>query len=148
MTDIPDIEFQSLKEAADYAKVHRQAIFMAIKKNQLKGEKKEIHGKSQWCIFRKDLDEYRSNKYNREKRIVDGEKLFDLELDRWSVLHAAKTLSAVLGKPYPPAHIYYLLRTGQLRAQKKAGAWVITRQELIDLYKTESGQNPDQLSFA
>ena len=142
-----DIEFYSLSKASLYAHVCRQAIFLAIKKGQLKAEKKEVNGRIQWIIKRSHLDEYRSGKYNREKRMVDGEKLFDLALDRWSVLHAAKTISSILRKPYPTAHIYYLLRTGKIIGKKKAGAWVISRDELIKLYHKEIGEEPNQMAL-
>lgn len=141
MTEKND-EFYSLSEASAYARVCRQAIFAAIKKKQLKAEKRMVTNQDgtcrlSWVILKKDLDAYRASKYNREKRVVDGEKLFDIANDKWSVWHAAKTLSGMMGKSYPSTHIYYLLRTGQLRGSKKGGAWVIRRQELVDLYNRE-----------
>lgn len=144
-----EIEFFSLADAARFSHVGRQAVFVAIKKGQLKATKKMgTSGKMQWFIKRSDLDEYRANKYCRDKRVVDGEKLFDIENDRWSVLHASKTLSAMLGKPFPTAHIYYLLRTGKIRGMRKGGSWVISRDSLVDLYYKESGENPNQLELA
>lgn len=136
--------FRSLRQAADYAKTCRQAIFLAIRKKQLNAEKQFIQKRKgnwskQWVITKKDLDVYRANKYNREKRVVDGKKLFDIGDDRWSVLHAAKTLSAMLGRNYPTAHIYYLLRIGQLRAYKKGNGWVLTKEQVQDLYLKEVG---------
>ncbi len=144
-------QFYSLAEAAKYSRVCRQAVFLAIQKKQLKAEKRMMVGaggkrRLQWVINRKDLDAYRSSKYNREKRIVDGEKLFDIENDRWSVLHASKVLSEMLGRAYPAAHIYYLIRYGKLRAHKKGNAWVISRESLLNLYNQESG--PDAIEMA
>ena len=144
------MEFKSLNEAAEYAHVCRQAMFLAIRKGQLKAEKRTVHGQEQWHIEQKDLDDYRANKYNREKRVYEGQKLFDLDNDRWSVLHAAKTLSEMLGRHYPLHHLYYLLRIGRLRAQKHGNAWVISREALIEIYDLESTEKSSdkQMRFA
>lgn len=133
-------EFYSLKEAADYAHICRQAIFVAIQKGNLKAVKKPLvypngNIEMRWCILRSDLDEYRKSKHLSDKRIVDGEKLFDIEDDRWSVLHASKTLSSMIGRPITIYHLYYLLRFGKLRGYKKGGCWIIKRQDLLELYE-------------
>jgi hypothetical protein len=137
----PDV-FNSLAEAAEYAHTCRQAVFSAIKKNQLKAEKKVSKNPRgrfllQWSIKKSDLDEYRQSKYNCEKRTHEGEKLFDIEQDRLSVLHAAKILSEAMGRFYPSHRLYYLLRTGRVRGYKKAGAWIIKKEELINVYNEE-----------
>jgi hypothetical protein len=132
-----DEVFTSLTEAAKYAHVCRQAIFLAIKKKKLKAVQKKFKGQMQWVILKQDLDEYRADKYNRDKCKIEGELIIDLDQDRWSVAHAAKTLSSMLRRPYPAAHLYYLLRLGELRASKKGGRWVISKKELIDLYQKE-----------
>ena len=135
-----DEVFISLTEAGKYARVGRQAIFQAIKKKQLKAVKKMLRkNQAQWIISRKDLDEYRSQKYNCEKREFQGEKLIDLEQNRWSVAQAAKVLSVMLCRSYPSAHLYYLLRIGELRAQKRGGMWVISKEELTKIYQKEMG---------
>lgn len=145
-------EFNSLAEAARYARIGRQAIYLAILKNQLKAEKKMVPTKKgaeveRWVVRRDDIDEYRRSKYNREKRMVDGEKLFDIEHDRWSVLHASKALSSMLKRPYPTHHLYYLLRRGSLRGQKKGSAWIIKREDLLKIFMKETKKNPDQLEM-
>lgn len=137
----PD-EFNSLSQAAKYAHTCRQAIYVAIRKKQLKAVKKTVLNcrgaiREQWIIQKVDIDEYRKSKHNREKRVFEGEKLFDIENDRWSVLHAAKTISAMLGRHYPAHHIYYLLRKGEIRGCKKGGAWVLNREQLLSLYNRE-----------
>ena len=142
-------EFLSLKEAASEGRVVRQAIFLAIKSGHLKGEKKNIRGRLQWTVLKEDLDSYRRNKYSRDKRVVDGQKLFDLEEGRYSVLHCAKILASSLGRPYHAYRLYYLLRIGELRGEKKGSAWVICKQELVDLFKREmAGFEDQQMKFA
>lgn len=140
-------KFYSLAEAAKYAHVCRHAIFVAIRKKNLKAEKKMIlkangTNKWQWVIFRKDLDEYRASKYNRDKRVVDGEKLFDLENDKWSILHAAKTLSTMLGRHYTTARLYYLLRMGKIRGFKRGNAWVLSKDTVREIYYEERCEYP------
>ena len=137
----PDV-FYSLRSAGKYANVEGQAMYLAIKKGQLKAEKIKItyrNGSTRevWSIRRDDIDAYRKTKYLREKRYVDGEKLFDITNDKWSVLHASKVLHAMLDIPYPTGHLYYLIRTGQLQAYKKGGAWIIRQKDLVDLYEKE-----------
>jgi len=131
--------FTSLNKAAAYAHVTRQAIFLAIKKKQLKAERNAIGGRIYWFIKRSDLDEYRSTKYNREKRMLEGEHIISLEKDKWSVLHAAKAIAHMLGRPYPAAHIYYLLRVGKLRGSKRGGMWVLSPTDIRALYRQEIG---------
>lgn len=129
--------FNSLAQAAEYSHVSRQAIYVAIRKGEIKAEKRLVGKKMQWIITQEDLDAYRASKYIREKRVFEGKKLFDLSENRWSTLHAHKVLSQMLGRPYPLHHIYYLLRLGKLRAQKYGGAWVITKESLLELYEKE-----------
>lgn len=146
--------FYSLRTAGKYAKVTGQAMKSAINKKQLKAEKIPItyrNGATRmvWRIHKSDIDEYRKSKYIRDKRVVDGEKLYDINEDRWSVLHAAKVLSVMLNRPYTTAHIYYLIRYGLLRAYKRGGAWIIRKQDLVDLYEQENAleENYRQIKF-
>lgn len=128
--------FKSLTEAADYTGTTRQAVKVAIEKGHLKAEKKYIvHPKSKaliktWHITLEDLEDYRRNKYNSEKKQIDGQKVFDYNADRWSVSFTAKVLSVAWGIPVPFTRIYYFLRTGQLRAQKKGINWVINPEDV------------------
>ena len=131
------MDFSSLAQAAEYSHVSRQAIYLAIRKGEIKAEKRLIGGKMQWIITQENLDAYRASKYIREKRVYNGKKLFDLSENRWSTLHAHKVLSQMLGRPYPLHHIYYLLRTGKLRADKCGAAWVITKESLLEIYEKE-----------
>lgn len=145
-----DNELVGLGEVSEYAKVCRQAIYLAIRKGNLKGTrqlKKLSNGTTRklWVIKKEDVDAYRANKYSRDKRMHNGEKLFDIANDKWSVLHAAKALSAVLGYPYHTSRIYYLLRTGKLKGKKLGSAWVISRDALITIYESEATKDDKQL---
>lgn len=115
----------NLDEAAQYMKVTRQAVGMAIKHNKLKATLK--NGK--WIVTEKDLDHYRMNKYVREHSLRDGELLFDPSKGELSVLQTAKLLG------YKIQRVYYLLHTGQIRASKKGCAWVIHKDEVQRVYE-------------
>jgi len=133
MTETNEVAFYSLRQAAKYGKVSRQAIYSAIRKNRLKAEKVG----SKWKILKRDYDEYRLNRHNRELRIYDGEKVFDEELGHYSVMFISKALSSALGRSYHPQHIYYLIRMGQLRAFKKGSSWVIRGDDAQALFEKE-----------
>jgi predicted DNA-binding protein YlxM (UPF0122 family) len=145
-------EFYSLNEAAQDAKITRQGVYIAIRKGGLKATKTKEPTKyskrGQWVIKKADLDEYRANKYNRDKRKVEGESLFDLDRGYFSVNHVAKIMGKMLNHRVPTAHIYYMIRKGDLRAYKKGGAWVIKKEDAIALYEKESGNTKEQMRFA
>lgn len=105
----------------------RQAIFQAIKKGRLTAQKRLINGKTQWVIQHEDLQDYLKSKHIRENRIFDGKKLYNVTEGRWSVLHVAKYLMV------PPHHVYYLLRIGELRAEKHANSWIIPYEQVHEL---------------
>lgn len=142
-TQNPPEEFFSLTEAAQYCHVTRQAIYVAIRKRNLVATKKG----RRWNIKRSDMDYYRSNKYNRDRRKIGNELLFDMEKGFFSVLQVCKVISATIGRPYSLQHIYYLLRTGQLKAMKKGSAWVITKEDAIKLLDKAKGETKEQMSF-
>lgn len=123
----------TLREAGEYAKVHRQAIFKAIKKGRLKAHR---DGKI-WVISKKDLDQYRQEKKDTFLLKHNGEYIFDVEKGYFSVHQVAQIISHTFGYLYRPTRIYYLIRSGQLRAFRKGRSWVITRQDAINLLNLE-----------
>ena len=136
-------EFFSLKQAGDYAHVKRQAVYLAIKNRGLKAEKIG----SRWRIKRADYDEWRANKYNRDKRKINGQLVFDLEKGHFSLNQVCKIFSETLGYSYSLQHLYYLVRTGQLKAFRKGSAWVIVKEDAIELLEKERGNDKRQRSF-
>lgn len=141
--NIPEAFF-SLREAAEYMHIERQAVYAAIQKGRLKS--KIVNRRH--VITRKDVDEYRANKYNRDLRTMEGEPIFDLEKGHLSVNHVSKTIAAMLRRPYPVQHIYYLLRTGELKGFKKGGTWVISKDDAKALYEKEIQEDSRQMTFA
>lgn len=134
-------EFLNLKEAAQYAHVSRQAPYNAIKKGTLKG----ILINRKWYVSRKDLDDYRGNKYNPDLKKREGELVFDMDKGHFSVQHVAKVISHALGHEYSFQHLYYLLRTGQVRGFRKGRAWVIAKEEAIQLLEIELGRQDQRM---
>lgn len=134
--------YLSIPEAARHAKVEPQSIWVAIRKNKIKATKCGIitsTGKFTlgWVILVNDLDDYRKNRFNRDRRIVDGKKLFDIGAGRFSVFHVSKILSSRLNRKITIDRIYYLIYRGHLRAAKNSGAWVISNEELEKVHQLE-----------
>lgn len=140
---IPE-EFFTLQEAANYMHIKRQAVYAALKKGRLTSKRVNRNH----VFTRKQLDEYRADKFNRENRLVDGEKVYDFEKGLLSVNHVAKTISAMLRRPYALQRIYYLIHIGELKAYKKGGTWVIHKEDAKSLYDKESQEDARQMRFA
>lgn len=134
-------ELMTLGQAAKYGKVTRQAYYVALKQGRLKA----TQIKRKWYVTKEDLDEYRGNKYNRDLRKQDGEFVFDMEKGHFSVPQICKILSASLKRPYAINHLYYLVRTGQIKAFRKGYAWVIHKDEAIALLEKEMGHQKEQM---
>lgn len=142
MTDNADTEeYMTLSEAAKYAHVTRQAYYVALKQGRLKA----TQIKRKWYVKKKDLDEYRGNKYNRDLRKQDGELVFDLEKGHFSIAQVCKVISSALKRPYPKNSLYYLVRTGQVKAFRKGCAWVIHKEDAVALLEKELGVNKNQM---
>ena len=128
-----DSEFNDLRGAAAYAHVGRQALYLAISKGALKAKKKGLR----WTVCVSDMDDYITNKYNRDNRKVDGELLFDMDKGFFSVFHVSKILSRELGYHYKSQRIYYLIQHGRIKAMKKGSAWVIAKEDWTLLLNKE-----------
>ena len=110
----------SISEAAKINGITRQAIYVAIKQKKLKANK----GSARWEITLKDLEEYRKQKYSREKSTFNGELLFDKSKGLYSIRETAKILKV------PAQQIYYATRVGLMKAIRKGAAWVIHISEI------------------
>lgn len=135
----------SLKEAAKHSKVGRQAIYAAIKKGRLKAKKNH---KGRFKIDPKDLEDYRITKFNRDYRMINGQKIYSIEDGKFSTTYTAKLFASVFRKPFPVARIYYLIKRGDLKAYKTGSAWVIKRDDAVTYYQKVLKGNPNQIAFA
>ncbi len=135
--EIPE-GYYSLKETAEYGHVTRQAIFVAIYKDKLKAIKIGRHR----YIKREDYDAYRLNKYNREERVVDGERVFDFEKGEYSVQQISKIYSHSTGRFYGTQRIYYLIHSGQLKAFRKGKTWVVKKEDAVEFFDKENKMQP------
>lgn len=132
MTNKENVEEQvesnvvSITEAAKINGVTRQAIYVAIKLKKLKAHKES----RRWEISLKDLDEYRKNKYSREKSLYEGELLFDHSKGFYSINQVAKLLNV------PAQKIYYATRVGLMKAHRKGAAWVVHMDD-IEAYRAK-----------
>lgn len=111
----------TITEAAKINNVTRQAIYVAIKLNKLKARKDT----TRWEIHLDDLEDYRRQKYSREKSMDDkGELIFDKTKGYYSVNQVAAMLKV------PPQKIYYATRSGLLKAHRKGAAWVMHEDDV------------------
>ncbi len=124
----------SLTEAANRYHVTRQAIFLAIKKRNLKAHQEG----RQWYIYERDIDEYRASKYNREKSKFNGQYLYSREKHEMSPRQCAKLFGV------EEQHIYYLVHVGKLEAEKRGYAIVIKYEDAMK----RLGEDPRQEKFA
>lgn len=129
-----DGKLMDLQDAGDYARVSWRAIYFAIRRGDLEATKGVSN---KWYVTKRAVDDYRMNKYNPDKRRFNDEKIYDIENGYLSVQHVARTLGAMLKRPYDVQHIYYLIRKGELTCYKKGYSVVIKREDAIALYEAE-----------
>lgn len=114
-------ETVSVVEAARILKVTRQAIYFAIRCNKIKVYKLN----DKYRIFKKDLNDYFSHKYSRDRIVIDGKPLFDEKNGIVSAQRAADILGVPLQK------IYHAARTGKIRAERRRSSWIIYVEDLL-----------------
>jgi hypothetical protein len=125
--------YYSLNEAASHARVQRQALYVAIRKGRLKAEKFD----DKWIVAKDDLDEYRASKFDRDARVFQGERIYDLEKGTFSVTQVCQILSQNLNAPYPRSKLYYYMKTKVINSYRKGHAWVINREDAFLLLQYE-----------
>lgn len=112
----------SVSEAARIKKVTRQAIYLAIRLKRLKAYKHD----ERWRVFLVDLKDYDANRFSRiHHSTFNGQPVFDEEKGYFSVDKAAKMINI------PKQKLYYAVRTGLLKAERKKSAWVIHVSDLL-----------------
>lgn len=121
------------QEAAAYAHVTRQAIYLAMIKGLLKSEKRG----GRKFITQYDLDEYRLNKYNRQRKTGSGEHVFNIDRGLFSVPQICSILSAKLNVKISAQRIYYCLRKGYLPSYRHGSYWVIKLEDAEKFMVTE-----------
>jgi len=64
------------------------------------------------------------------------------------VTYVSKGLSEMLKTHYSCQRLYYLLRIGKLRGEKKGGQWVIRKEDANALYFKYIREDEKQMRFA
>jgi len=121
----------SINDAAELLKVTRMAIYAAIQKGRIKTC---LDGNGHMKIAYKDLETYEVSKYKRSESKFNGAKIFDKEKGLFSVKECANALGIKMQA------VYFLLRVGKLKAEKK-GAQLVISVETIRAYKEEYRSN-------
>lgn len=130
-------EYITIKQAADIAHVTTQAIYTAIRKGALSAIKRC----NRWVMTGSSLEDYRLNKYNRDKRKFNGQFVFNIEKGLFSVSQISKIMSNELSRHFSVQHVYYLIRSGALKASRMGAAWVINREDAIVLLQNYKEKN-------
>ena len=120
----------TVDKAAKYLKVSRQAIYIALVKKLIKGEKQS----NRWLLTKKDLDDYQKNRWSRINKQYEGEPVFDS--DNLSVAQASSLIRQ------PNNFLYARIRNGKIKAYRKGCTWIIPKSELskFTLLKKEIAQ--------
>lgn len=137
----------TLVEAAYYARVQRGALYLAVRLKKLKAYKV---GKK-WMVSLQDVDEYRLNKYNPQKRKVSGQLVYDFDKGFYSVEYTAKIISDVFREYFPPSKVYYLIRLGEILVARKGKYLVISKDEIQRYIEKEHKRREEkdrQINFA
>jgi len=125
-------ELLSLTAAAQYAKVQRQAFWLALEKGRLKAVGKHVvKGRRQWMFKKSDIDEYRKTKYDRQYSVHNGDLKFCPEKNRWSVGQVSKYMSV------PANRIYYLVRSGQLKSYRVGTAIILKKEDFVPVLSSD-----------
>lgn len=142
-------DFKTLAEAAEYSHLAKVSIYDAIKKGKLRASKQPfLRRRSRWMVTKEDLDDYRRNKFNRERAVHKGKLIYDLDEGRWGVYHAAKILSEVLSRPFRPQCIYEGIHRGEIVASKCGSRWIIAKDEILKIYERNLNKEEEQMKFA
>ena len=106
-------ELLSVNDAAKQKSVTPQAIYAAIKKQQLP----YISFKGRIYLQKEAFDRLYIGKYSRSKLVINGERVFDGS--RFSVKDAAKKLQMSVQQ------VYYAIKKSIISAEKKGNTWVV-----------------------
>lgn len=126
-SDLSNKENLSTGEASKILNITKSAIHAAIKNKRLPATFKT----TRWVIHKDDLIEYEKTKYNRSKSLFQGRPLYCPEQGEYSVNQTAELLDT------SPQRIYYLIRHGEIKSDRRGSAWIITKAEIDKIYQTE-----------
>ena len=118
-----------MKQAAEYAKLCRSSLYLCIKKKRIKAFKK---GRC-WVIKKSQIDYYLKSRFKRDDIVFNGERVFDFNAGRYSILHITKILSEKLNEKFNYQRVYYLIRCGKLKSKKIGLHYVISEKSIQEL---------------
>lgn len=129
-SDLSNKQTLSTGEASKIMNITKSAVHAAIKNKRLNATFKT----TRWVIHKDDLIEYEKNRYNRSKSLFQGRPLYCPEKGEYSVNQTAELLNT------SPQRIYYLIRNGGLKSDRRGSAWIITKAEIDKIYEMEKNR--------
>lgn len=144
MEPLSDQEILNISEAAAYAHITKTAVYVAIYNKKIKAKKIGRY----WAIAKKDLDEYRANKYNIANKKFNGEKIYDIDKGCFTIGQAAVILANMLHTDFDKQRLYYRIRTGELKATQVGNNWVVTKEQIEEIYRLEICDSSNKLEVS
>jgi hypothetical protein len=123
----------TISELAEAIGKTRGAIAFAIMRKALVAGKRE----GRWRIKKEDYQDYVANKYNTDKRTINGERVFDGSCGKYSIRRAKDYVNTAIKEndpadkhPITIQNIYYQIRAGRLKTYKIGYDYVIKKEDL------------------
>lgn len=135
MPESREKDWVSVERTATILRSTQQNVYELIKRGRLSCRKKDG---TLTQVYLPSIDNYLQNKFSREYAKVNGELVYDLDKGRLSVLMVAKMLKIT------PQRVYYLIRHGVIKAEKR-GWYTVVHQE--DLERDFKIKNIEQLKI-
>jgi excisionase family DNA binding protein len=127
-------EFLTLKQVAKTLNISEQGVGMAVRRKTLRTVKQGWR----YYVTRSELNRYVQDKLYRPSHSGSGgfgPRIFNYPRGLLDVAGAAMVLRR------NEQHIYYLLRTKQLKARKYGGVWLIFMRDVL-IYSRKKGIEP------
>lgn len=116
-------KYITITKAAQLAGITKQTMFAATRKHVL--QYKVIEGirytTKEW------LNEYLSNRFNRQRVYYNGAPLFDFLKGEWSVKMTAAYLQCTI------QHVHFLLRTGRIKSFRRGSYHVVFKDSVTQM---------------
>lgn len=138
-------EILNLHQAASYARVTYQTIFLAVKRGRLRARRS---GK-RWLVTHQDVDAYRLAKYTGKRH--NGRLVHNPSIGLFSLAQSALVLSDMLGYTITRSRVAWAVKRGVLACSRHGHYYVIAQADLARYAATlqEQGrQSSVQLAFA
>ena len=121
-----DDELLTMKEIAKEYGVSRNNVYTAILKHDIPYQK--IAGKI--MLTKKSYNNYLENRYKRSSYRLDG---------YYTINELSEIFTGVLGYPYLPSRLYYIVKTGQIPSTRHGASILVNIKDAQEFLSKERG---------